>query len=368
MKEQPQAFKLSAGGSLWLDLLRGLSAQAVVIGHGLFFCGLMNLETDPGIFVVQNFAVLLFFILSGFLITYSTAGKLVRTPGYGFSHFFIDRFSRIYTAFVPALVLVFLIDSWSIYLNAATYQYGAGYNPKTFVGNLLMLQDAPGVSLLLGRLTSFGSGRPFWTLSVEWWIYLCFGWLLLRVLRPARRRWYDALLLLPLLVIPAFNFWGGKGNGLMVTWLFGAVAYLLLAGHQLQKLRPQCYLAGALLFAALGALRFRETGQEYDVILAFAATGAVMTLLAYFQHTTWPRRLASAVRTNAAFSYTLYLLHYTVYDFLRSHLGDFFTPWTLLLAGFLLSNLLSLAVGLFFETKATRWVKNGLYRRFLPGA
>ena len=51
---------------------------------------------------MQNIAVLIFFILSGFLITYSTLRKKTFARNYSIFNYFIDRFTRIYVAFIPA--------------------------------------------------------------------------------------------------------------------------------------------------------------------------------------------------------------------------------------------------------------------------
>ena len=108
--------KLTKGNSIILDLIRGVSAQLVVIGHGISFFGIFKLVQQPNFPSIQNIAVLIFFILSGFLISYST----FRKSNYGFKQYFIDRFSRIYTAFIPSLLFVFLLDYSSFALHKLT--------------------------------------------------------------------------------------------------------------------------------------------------------------------------------------------------------------------------------------------------------
>jgi len=98
---------LSHSTSIWLDLLRGLSAQLVLLGH----LQLLNTLTGtpyslPG---VQTIAVIVFFILSGFFITRSLRDKL-HVSGYDFGSFFIDRFSRIYPAYFGTLCFVAIVD------------------------------------------------------------------------------------------------------------------------------------------------------------------------------------------------------------------------------------------------------------------
>lgn len=362
----PTPFRLTDGNSVFLDLLRGVSAQAVVIGHALYFFGYMGLNTDPGVFVMQGYAVLVFFILSGFLITYSTVNKLRRGGNYGFTHFFIDRFARIYTGFVPAIVFVLVVDSISRYLYPAAYPYDAGFNLKTFIGNLLMLQDVPGANYLFGgRMTSFGSGRPFWSLAIEWWIYMFFGWVVLRLLPRRGNGWINLLMFVPLLIVPSFNLWGGHGNGLMMTWLLGALAYLVIAGGYLHELRRRHLLLISAWLTGLGIIRFLKTGEEYDPILAFLSTAVILLLVKCMEDFNWSKSLTWLIRKNAEFSFTLYLVHYAVLDILRSAFGDTYSPAVLLIAGFILSNLCAMAIGLYTETTLTVRVKKWLYERVL---
>lgn len=129
-------YKLTNSNSIFLDLIRGVSAQIVVIGHGLSFFEIFPVLQVPK---MQNIAVLIFFLLSGFLITYST----IRKNNYSFKNYFLDRFTRIYTAFIPAIIFVFLIDTLNKKINPSDYMFDKAFNLMTFLGNIFMLQDFP---------------------------------------------------------------------------------------------------------------------------------------------------------------------------------------------------------------------------------
>ena len=66
-----------------------------------------------------------------------------RRAGSGFSptEFTVSRFSRIFTPYIPAILLVALLDRWSI--GSRFYEYVADYTWPTAVANALMLQDYP---------------------------------------------------------------------------------------------------------------------------------------------------------------------------------------------------------------------------------
>jgi len=158
--------------------------------------------------------------------------------------------------------------------------------------------------------------------------------------------------------------WGGKGNGLMITWLLGSLAYLVIADGYLKVVTRKQSLLLAGWLTVLGIIRFWKTGKEFDPILAFLATAVILLMVHFFATVTWPRLLAWFSRTNAAFSYTLYLTHYSILDLMRAHFGESLSPWTLVFIGMAISTLIAAPIGLYVETTLTARVKAYLYRRF----
>ena len=200
--------KISRTQSIWIDFIRGISAQLVLLGHLLAFSGIQSRYKLP---IVQNFGVLVFFVLSGYLITQTT---LLKGRGYGFSGYLIDRFARIFFSFLPALILVSVFDFLFI------EDLNSKYNNSTFnwVANLFMIQALPFHSLL--NIEAYGSARVFWTVSVEWWFYLFFGINFFKGLK--RREFYWPIL--PIFSVSSFFvlfYFGFRGNGLSVYWMIG---------------------------------------------------------------------------------------------------------------------------------------------------
>ena len=145
----------------------------VLIGHAFSFNFGFHL-----IGYMASFGVLIFFFISGYLIAGSA--QRTRASGNGFKQYFIDRFARIYSAFIPSLILIAAIDlyyvsafGWQEHVNAATITV------RYFISNLFMLQNSPAMNGLMNDFVlgskQFGSGRPLWTLSFEWWLYMSFG-------------------------------------------------------------------------------------------------------------------------------------------------------------------------------------------------
>jgi peptidoglycan/LPS O-acetylase OafA/YrhL len=148
--------------SALLDLLRGVAAQLVVLGHVYSVSGFNQT------ILVQDLGVVVFFVLSGFLITFSAMAK----TNYTFVDFFIDRAARLFTPYIPALIF--------IWLAGMMLGLGGRYDAYTFFMNTLMLQDIPAHTRFLPEIDRVGTGRPLWSVAMEWWIYMAFGLLFFR--------------------------------------------------------------------------------------------------------------------------------------------------------------------------------------------
>jgi peptidoglycan/LPS O-acetylase OafA/YrhL len=70
--------------SLSLDLLRAVAAQMVCLGHGFIFFHIAEQLRPPQFPFIQNIGVLIFFVMSGFLIT-ATLLHNSANPDYGFA-------------------------------------------------------------------------------------------------------------------------------------------------------------------------------------------------------------------------------------------------------------------------------------------
>ena len=122
--------RIAESQSVFIHLLRGLSAVAVLVGHTFSILPLQDRPAIGNRYDVQTYAVLIFFILSGLLIAQSA---LARGPDYRFADYIIDRASRIFVCFIPALFFIAALD----FLSGG---YGPKNGPGVFLANVLMLQ------------------------------------------------------------------------------------------------------------------------------------------------------------------------------------------------------------------------------------
>lgn len=343
--------KLSRESSSLLDFVRGGAAQLVVVGHGISFTGIAPYLKQPNFPWMQNIAVLIFFILSGFLITCSLVGK-AKNDDYQYFNYVVDRSARIYTTFFPALIFVLCIDFLSIFLDGSEYGYWSAFDVKTFVGNVFLLQDFPGLPV-----TSFGSARPFWTLAIEWWIYLFVGAVFFFTFK--KKRFILLACVVIFSVVPLYNLLGGRGNGLFSYWLFGSIIYFLWRSRLIDRLSTKVKVGLLVSVSSLAVLRVMDTLVEYEPVFAFLLAVNILLMIDLAPQLRWNRRFSFGARFFAGYSYTLYLVHYSIYDFLVSHWGQGAIVFA---TGFIASNLVAAVMGHFFEEKGARFVKGRFYQ------
>ncbi|MBP6096257.1 MAG: acyltransferase [Methyloversatilis sp.] len=316
-----------------LDSLRAAAAQIVLIGH------IYSLVLRPGHTLgIGDLGVVVFFVLSGFLIGYTTLNRCSRSD-YDLRRYLADRFCRIFVPYLPALVLILLIDS-AVFAWTDTRTYIEHYTLQDFVASLLMLQQHPaglffdeilGASSL--KLSTFSSARPLWTVAVEWWLYLVFGLLVFRARQIVSSRSWQ-LLFIVCASVPLFNAVAGTGAGLSLVWFVmcglawiywrgreridtGIAAIMNGAGPVRGFLRAAPVLLLLLIAARLLWTGLLETRQPFERLLFydFNLYGLIMALcvvLFLLEGTTTRGGRSRIARFIADYSYSLYLIHYSV--------------------------------------------------------
>nr|WP_293834710.1 acyltransferase [uncultured Arsenicibacter sp.] len=146
--------------SLALDFLRIFAAITVLIVHVsfLWFDSKVNFE-------IGHLAVIVFFVLSGFIIAYTISNNLQT-----FDTYLVLRVSRLMSIALPAIFITALIE---IYLSfqggsiIAMYTRGNSFIryllSAVFLNEIWFISAAPPIN------------TPLWSLSYEFWYYLLFG-------------------------------------------------------------------------------------------------------------------------------------------------------------------------------------------------
>lgn len=360
---------LRPGPSSFLDLCRGLAASVVVISHAeeIFDIHIFRLSGAMGVSV--------FFLLSGFLITISIRNHLDARQD-RLSVFLSDRFARIATPYLPILVVVALINVWFVSGNWG--QFGVNRGLYALLGNALFLNDYPIFQALSNRwsvadfyVRSYNTAEPFWTIPIEFWIYVGVGLFAFCLLGRERLRgsfiFVSLSLCLPVII---WNSFAGGGKCLTLVWLVGAFfAFLWLSlekyAGQIAKIGLVLTLFGAVALAGkIAKTSFDPHDLQTDFFMACILFGATF-LLSESRLPSFFHKIALAL---ASYSYSLYLVHNTVLIVVKEHSSVTYLSYGL---SIVLAHCISIAAYLVFERHhrhVSRFVRPFMSRLVNPGA
>ena len=322
---------ISAGASVKLDMVRGVAAVAVMIGHvrGLFFQEYASLAA-PGLgtkflYAATGFgheAVIVFFVLSGFFIGASVL-KSVAANRWSWRGYLTHRFVRLWIVLLPALALGAAFDwagmnslqSSATYYSPVRYlssaSFASRFTLRNFSGNLFFLQGI--------FVAPFGSNGPLWSLSYEFWYYMIFPALILLLVPNA-----SAAARAALLVAAAAMLWlvGPTISIYFLIWLAGAGVFAISLKLPAINRRRRTALQVAGWLVLIGGLAwvrsgFISAGLTADFILA--ASFSAWMLAISIPGGSAPNAVTRGVaKTLSGFSYTLYLIHFPLLAFLRT--------------------------------------------------
>jgi peptidoglycan/LPS O-acetylase OafA/YrhL len=295
-----------------LDFLRATAALLVLLGHTRrAYFHYTDVLAQPGLFLklfyfitsLEGEAVVIFFVLSGFLIGGSLADSMQR-GSFDLVRYLIARFVRIYIVYIPALAItetVFLFGS--ILLSDP----GTGDNRPLFSQQQM---DFGGVSQAICHLAGLQgfTCRPWeqnpalWSLGYEWALYLfapaIIGLIVCKA-APGLRLMATALVCAIAVTVCENPI---SGVGWFLVWFLGAASYRVLRAGLVPL--PAGLLGAGLIIAGMAMRLLNAAERETDTIIAagFAMVIACRPLVEF--------RLAPRLSGWAAgFAYTLYAIH-----------------------------------------------------------
>jgi peptidoglycan/LPS O-acetylase OafA/YrhL len=290
---------ISKSESVMLDAIRSCAAFMVFASHWSTYSG--NDQKYHYVYASGFLGVLIFFVLSGYVIAAATAKRETAASAYA-----IARIARLYSVALPVLFLLPIMDAaMAVHYPAAVHQMSDSNYPV-----LRIL-----VSLIFANwwwFSQFGAftDGPYWSLSFEAAYYVIWG----------------------------FYLFGGKWrwSGIIVTGL--------IVGPKILLLLP-VWLAGALLFRS--GLRLTNTGTILAIpialgCIAFGKFHNVLPAVPWVEEASFPSHwlrgfgfclaIASALTLSpfqrngiwkwlADRSFTVYLLHYPLLKYISVILG-----------------------------------------------
>ena len=304
--------------SVLISALRSIAALQVVAAHlrGELFPSLKTVA-DPSLWYqglafftgFSHIAVVIFFLLSGWLVGGSLLNKLGE-PNCMMSYA-IDRLTRMWIVLVPAFALTLAIGTITQTVDPGRISYAPDneYSWSTFWGNLFGLQGM--------AVPRFGGNFSLWSLSNEMWYYALFPLLLLPVIGQrgiSRVAGLAACAVIGYLLLFDLMLY-------FVIWLLG----VLFSRIRIELGRAARFL---LIVVILGlAVHFRLSGSIGTLVAATFAEDLLFSviflcLLSSLQFPADRARIGNRVATLAGllapFSFTLYVIHYPLI-----HLAEF---------------------------------------------
>lgn len=299
--------------SVYLDLVRFGAACLVYMYHS------NQRLLSTAILPASNYghsSVIVFFVLSGFVIAYIT-----ETKEYHWARYASSRISRVYSVAVPAVVMTVGLDALGRYLYPALYAYPFDNFVVRIGASAFLLNEIWFVSI-----TSF-SNVPYWSICYEWWYYVAFALVtflprrlgytlttLLAVLLGPKIillaplwaagvilfRWTAIRSLPPTLswlmvfgsLIGIYAFHSGNVEAILSEWVKGLVGPEWHKELTFSKFFLGDYILGSLVFANFAGVR-----------------GVANTLAPLF------RLIERPVKILAGYTFTLYLLHQPLFLF-----------------------------------------------------
>jgi peptidoglycan/LPS O-acetylase OafA/YrhL len=296
-----------------LEAIRGFCALYVMLFH-LLPQKILILGLNVGfIFRFGSEAVIMFFILSGFVIKYSWE----KSKDKSFKNYFLKRFIRIYIPLLFIFLLGYVITS---------YSKGTLADPewKTFLGNIFMLQDIISLKPNVISATYMGNG-VLWSLSYEWWFYMLF-FLLSKKIKPSKLNiWVNILTIIAALSYLIYPFIINRVIMYFAIWWIGvrfADIYLHKEVYTFKAIKMYGYVLISIIaiLAVNFYINFNYT-KVYDYpLVAFPFIELrhfTFAFLAMFVGVIWDKlnwfgfnKIFGVFGYLAPFSYAIYISHH----------------------------------------------------------
>ena len=294
--------------SLWLDGMRATASFLVFVAHLSVF-GVAAPELARFVPELGHDSVILFFVLSGFVIAFTTESRHA-----SLSEYLVARGARLWSVAVPALALTYGLAALGRELAPLAFP-GAYQLEKLWI-------YVPFELLFLGELWTFSepplTNIPWWSLGYEAWYYLLFA--LAFFYRGLKRG-----LLLGVGIVLA----GPKLALLLPTWVLGA----LIWRHRDRCPLPRGVARALLAGTVIAYLAYKSSGLEHSLVvlgnapfggldvtplgsarswvhdwLVAAIAGVHLHALGH-AHVALPRFSVRPIRWFASFTFSLYLAH-----------------------------------------------------------
>lgn len=283
--------------------LRFVAAFLVAVAHALAI--LMNFsDAEPawrqrGVMELADIGMMLFFVLSGFVIQYNYSTQIVEERSRGILNFMAARFARIYPFYIVSFLFVLLLT---------------GYLDRLMDGNAEAIDQFGKIVPFYLSLTHswiyFVSGKfsliyqypifsPAWSVSTEWFFYLTYPLICVTISRSLSIRsklvgavaitlvWLLLIAIVRVITLPLneqaavrFGYLANANNGLQHSFLFWLVYFSPYS-------RIGEFILGCLTAAIFMDLRGIAVSGRERLVGRFILVGALCGLIALYIALFW---------------------------------------------------------------------------------
>ena len=296
----------------WVQALRGIAALLVVLCHAReFLAGSVNYPLIESVLLPGAMGVDLFFIISGFIMVYSTR-KVTGTLG-EVKDFAIKRFSRIWPTYAVATIL------WVFIADVGISYFASTDNWVVFLKSIFFIPVKDMAPLYFAPIIPIG-----WTLNFEMYFYAVFGVSLLfkRFRLIAMITWIGlTLVALPMLTrvfsLSPFkyyyftpNYLNLMANPIILEFVAGAViGYLYLSDRII--IRNKAIALNLLAISVGFVIWYNYSGPAYlHGITNWGAPLAVAVLVLAIVSKTVHIKTPAVLAWLGKISFSLYLTHF----------------------------------------------------------
>ena len=280
--------------------------------------GVLNIAMN----LLGGWAVIIFFILSGYLITYSILYNTNTNGCFRWTDYLISRIARIYPPLICSLVLCTIIFLIAKNLNLHGMQ---GFR---LPGDLFVIRDKfefrfqEIFSSLLMRGGMLDLNGPLWSLYVEVKTYLLAMFAALFLAGGGRKTGKVVSIIGIIFVLSDLRHFFAY----VAIWILGGGFAMILQGHIMKRTFLKPLYAGAIAIALFCAIINPDLIMPANISTSagFAASISLSIILAAFMFDSQiGAGIISKFSGTAKYSYTLYIVHFPLLLFAFSLTHEF---------------------------------------------
>jgi peptidoglycan/LPS O-acetylase OafA/YrhL len=355
----------------WKESDRGIAAMVVAIAHAytLFIYPHLGPEDLLGkiLGIAAHQAVMIFFVVSGYLITISILNNIQKNKGrFNFAQYLISRLARIYPPliFVIAVTIFFwaAIGFFHLHGFSPNLPFGIGDFESSRTVFILALSDIKNAVLMRNGMLDVNG--PLWSLCIEWRIYIVAGVLALFI---TTSKIFIKVLFAILFGYVFKGLWDVNEHAMfyLLVWLLGSIFALAPSLHALLLVKYRAWVLMTLLMVVVAwginnSSMFISGGNKFGFFENIFQL-LICIIWSFFIIPDRPMRQSVLKRASiwlGHLSYSLYILHFPIMLFILSLSHSF-------IQGSLVRSVLFAAISLFlaivFSRLCAKYFENKKY-------